>query len=84
MKYFKLSSQYSLGHYTTYWKWDSLVTNLSVIEHRKDNFSQEYVVSSSYAYDETALDSIFNYEEITEEEWDCVRLNAVEFLKDQM
>ena len=84
MKYFKLSSQYSLGNQPTCWKWDNLETNLSVIEHRKDNFSQEYVVSSSYAYDETALDSIFNYEEITEEEWDCVRLNAVEFLKDQM
>ena len=84
MKYFKLSSQHPLGHYITYWKWDNLRTILSVIEQRKDSFSQEYVISSSYAYDETALDSIFNYEEITEEDWDLVRLNAVEFVKDKM
>lgn len=84
MKYFKLGGKHSSGEYTTYWKWDSTNVILSTIERRTEGGAQEFIISSSYAYDEEALDSVFNFEEILEQEWDRVRLTAIDFIKDSL
>ena len=84
MKYFKLGGKHSSGEYITYWKWDNTNVILSTIERRTEGGAQEFIISYSYGYDEAALDSIFNFEEILEQEWDRVRMTAIDFIKDSL